>query len=292
MFKSTHSLASHLVGPSGEFCEQMRVLGVRQVISTTSRRGSFNGEPYTLLLLGSAHGTINGLLWHTRFGDRPTHFGVGDIVEFEGRIAYDSPTPYLNISEFEWIDPANMTFAALFPLDWTPLDQKNWLKNLEVGWSALTDDDIRCFLAETFLPTQVAQGLLNSPASVKHHHKERGGLLWHVSEMVSEYIPQQTLSNIDSDVAFALKLTHDLGKIVTIRGNSISPRGRFQPHEIAALELISDPLKSLAARNPEAANLIRGSFAPRSWFPHQNSEIYRLVAKHDRASAGMGGGRG
>ncbi len=89
------------------------------------------------------------------------------------------------------------------------------------------------------------------------------------------------------DLAVCLIILHDIGKTVTLVGQGRTERGGYQPHELAALELLATPLAKLEVSNPLLANQIRGFFKPRDWYPRQYDPIYRLVSTLDRASAGM-----
>jgi hypothetical protein len=54
---------------------------------------------------------------------------------------------------------------------------------------------------------------------------------------------------------------------------------------MAALEMLAAPLATLEMTDPIAANLIRGFFKPRDWYPKKRDPIYKLVSSLDRESA-------
>ena len=87
------------------------------------------------------------------------------------------------------------------------------------------------------------------------------------------------------DLATVLVILHDIGKTVTFVGGDHSDRGGHQPHEMAALEMLAVPLTKLEMTDPIAANLIRGFFKPRDWYPKKHDPIYKLVSSLDRQSA-------
>ena len=238
MLSLTPPLKTTLIGPAGEFIEQMRVVGVRHVISQSDTGRSYKGEPYTLMTLSSTDGSISAILWHRRFPDRVVDFSVGDIAEFEGIVRTNASNPLLEIREFQWIDPSNMAFEPLFPLEWAPAVSEEALNYVKEGWLNLSSDALRAFVNQTFLNTDLVQSFLNCPASVKYHHAFQGGLFAHVSEMVV-CEPKARYSALDSDIEFVLSLVHDIGKTVTMSGGKISTRGRYQSHEVAALEILA-----------------------------------------------------
>lgn len=287
MLELANCLPAGMVGPCGEFDQQMRVLGSHMAVSKRSGESLHHGEPYTRLWLGCVFGTMQAVIWHERFVDRTTCFSNGDVLRFKGVVKQRESVPYLTVSEFSWVDPSAMSFVALFPQAWAAQHSQTALAKIEAAWDAVETVGITDFLAELFLQVHVCQGFLNSQASVRHHHAYQGGLLDHVSDMVaSEPCATYNAGPFNTDVAFALSMVHDIGKLKTLAGNQISERGRYQAHEVAALEILAEPLSTLERRNKKAANAIRGYFTPKALYPYPKSAIYAHVSHVDRLSAG------
>ncbi|MGJ8686043.1 MAG: hypothetical protein ACSHWQ_01085 [Spongiibacteraceae bacterium] len=136
------------------------------------------------------------------------------------------------------------------------------------------------------MDSSTAMGFLNVPASQGYHHAYQCGLLDHTADMLMKLDERIWLDgqSFQKDIAVVLVILHDIGKIVTLVG---SDRRSYQPHEMAALEMLAVPLAQLEMTDPVSANLIRGFFKPRDWYPQKRDLVYRLVSSLDRQSANL-----
>jgi hypothetical protein len=94
---------------------------------------------------------------------------------------------------------------------------------------------------------------------------------------------------LSRDLAIVLIILHDIGKTVTLVGpNKLDcsrPRGAFQPHDMAALEMLANPIAQLDVDNAQLANIIRGYYKPKHWYPKSFSPVYKAIAALDNQSA-------
>ncbi len=264
----------------GRVTAQLRIIGQQYCLSK-------QGSPYTRLYLGNAEGSIVAIVWHDRFLPSQRIFEHGQVLAFSGKMLTHKGREFLNIQQVEAVDAEALSPSGLMPTEWVLPKRRGSLNILLQCWDDIQNRYVRAFLAAVFSDTANAMGLLNSPAAKRYHHARQGGLLQHTAEMLSglRHTPLYQTRCLERDLAITLVVIHDLGKTVTLVGNRYNVRGDHQPHEMAVLELVAEPLRQLETHLPVAANQIRGYFKPSGWFPVQNSRLYTLVSRLDRDSA-------
>lgn len=259
---------------------QMRIIGQKYCLSK-------QGSPYTRLYLGNAEGSIVAIVWHDRFLPSQRIFEHGQVLEFSGKMRTHKGQVFLKVQQVEAVDAEALLPSGLMPVEWVLPKLRESLDILLQCWDDVQNRYVRAFLTAVFSDTANAMGLLNSPAAKCYHHAYQGGLLQHTAEMLSALrrTPLYQTLSLERDLAIALLVIHDLGKTVTLVGSRYNARGDHQPHEMAVLELIAEPLRQLETHLPVAANQIRGYFKPPGWFPVRNSRLYTLASRLDRDSA-------
>lgn len=263
----------------GRVSQQFRVIGVKQCLSK-------NNEPYTRLDLGCSAGSIIAIAWHKKF--RPSSLAInhGDVLQFSGNYKIFTRGCFTNIDRIEWVDPAQIEPQALFPSEWVPDYAREALNSLVSHIDAINDRHLKQFLIDVFLVTTNTLGFLNVPASKYYHHAYYGGVLVHSNEMLSilETVALRPLSEQDYDLVKVITIIHDLGKIVTMAGRDHSDRGLKQPHDMAILEIITEAIKRLELKDPTSADIIRGYFRCKRWFPVYKNKVHETVSQLDRLS--------
>ena len=255
---------------------QFRVLGRHD------RLGE-HGDPRCSLRLGNLAGTA---LIHIDPLSSPQWWQSlkhGDVISISGELrAFPSQWEILAESAYTPCE-SELRPTALFPCDWVLPAFKPQLKAVVRHWNNIKDDRLRAFLANIFSDAANAMGFLNVPGSLIHHHAYQGGLLDHTADMLIRFggCHPKANGNLERDLVTTLILTHDIGKTATLVGEG---RGKHQPHDMAALELMAQPLVELEARSPVLANIIRGNFRPRSWLPKTHHRAYVIVSGLDRSS--------
>ena len=242
-----------------------------------------HGDPRCSLRLGNLAGTA---LIHLDPLSSPQWWqslNHGDLIAISGELrAFPSQWEILAESAYTPCE-AELRPTALFPCDWVLPAFKPQLKAVVRHWNNINDDELRAFLANIFSNAANAMGFLNVPGSLRHHHAYQGGLLDHTADMLIRFggCHPKANGNLERDLVTTLILIHDIGKTVTLVGQG---RGKHQPHDMAALELMAQPLAQLEAYSPVMANIIRGYFRPRNWLPKTHHRAYLIVSLMDRQS--------
>lgn len=261
---------------------QFRVLGRYDKLNRA-------GRPCSKLTLGNLAGTASAVIDHADF--LPCHRNVdhGDIILINGELLDVADRFVIRLEDFYTPGADRAKPTALLPKDWVLPNFLSQLRTVVRHWSHLAHPGLKHLLAETFLDANNALGFLNAPGSLRFHHAYQGGLLDHTADMLRqlECRPWQHWRPIEKEIATVLIILHDIGKTVTLVGQGSSERGRHQPHEMAALELLAVPLARLESSDSQIANRIRGYFKPRNWHPRKPDPIYHVVASLDRASANI-----
>ena len=264
----------------GMVTAQLRIIGQQYCLSK-------GGAPYTRLYLGNSTGSIVAIAWHDAFLPAELVLEHGQVAAFTGKVRTIKGQPILNLRQVEPVHGRELTPSGLLPVEWVVPRFRTALITLVHSWNDVGNHYIRAFLADVFANTALAMGFLNGPASKSYHHAYQGGLLEHSTEMLvglrNELLYQA--DSLERDLAITLAIIHDLGKTVTLVGTRYNERGAHQPHEMAALEMLAAPMHTLERNLPVAANLIRGYFKPRNWFPAQKARLYSVVSRLDRDSA-------
>ncbi len=262
---------------------QMRILGLQICLSK-------QGAPYTRLYLGNSEGSLVAIAWHNNFLPCELTFEHGQVVNITGSTFVHRGQKLVKLRRIETVTPGCVSPSDLLPLEWVLPRLHDSLIGFISAWEDVRNPHLRSFLSGVFSDTATAMGLLNSPASKHYHHACQGGLLEHTAEMLAGLRSDRLYqcSSLERDLAITLVIVHDLGKTVTMVGDRFNARGSHQPHDMAALELLAEPLRQLERRLPIAANVLRGYFKPAGWFPVNKSRLYAVVSQLDRASAERG----
>jgi 3'-5' exoribonuclease len=117
---------------------------------------------------------------------------------------------------------------------------------------------LQTFIVKTLSNSEINTAFISSPASVSHHHCERGGLLAHsveVGEIVSRFIYK---NNDERDICIVAALFHDMGKIkVYNEFGRLNTLGKLVSHDALTLEVCASALSQLDADWPDAAITLR-----------------------------------
>lgn len=255
---------------------QFRVLGRQDRLNR-------DGRPTRYLQVGNLAGTA---VMAIPLSGNPVpllHADHGDVLQITGELcAYPSHWQITPETSGE-CEPAQLRPTALLPREWVLPAFLPALRVVVRHWSYIHSPALRRFLSSTFLEAGNAMGFLNAPGSLRHHHAYQGGLLEHTADMLVRFGGLYPSGQADTqrDIATTLIIIHDLGKTLTLVG---ADRGAHQPHDMAALELLAAPLAELEMHAPDLANILRGYFRPRRWYPKAHHPAYATVSTLDRQS--------
>lgn len=149
---------------------------------------------------------------------------------------------------------------------------------------ACTTPALRHFLSDVFSIPRIYRYFWTCPASRNHHHAYAGGLAQHSLEMAEQIRDMPNLKDLDRDIGMAYALTHDLGKIWCLDGNTAHLQA--MGHELVGLAKLHGPLMQLERNWPEGATAMRSLLAGR--WKHRGFPLMAvgsLVRGLDQASA-------
>jgi hypothetical protein len=245
------------------------------------------GRACSRLELGNLSGTATAFIRHDEFAAHHRDVDHGDIVLIGGGLQEMADRFLIRIDDICRAHSSYIRPTALLPKEWVLPNFIPPLRTVIRHWLGISSSALQRFMSDVFLDASNALGFLNVPASKRYHHAYQGGLLDHTADMLLKLEERTWFQErlFQRDLATVLVIVHDIGKTVTFVGGDHSSRGEHQPHEMAVLEMLAAPLATLEMTDPIAANLIRGFFKPRDWYPKKHDPIYKLISSLDRESA-------
>lgn len=256
---------------------QFRVLG-------RADRLNPDGRPCSRFLLGNLTVTCKAVVYHNQITPLQRTLQYGDVVEVDGELLLTKNNTMIRIDQLRKPITSALKPTALLPREWVLPAFAPQLNIVLRHWESVIDRDLQEFLAMIFSDASNALGFLTVHGSLRHHHAYQGGLLDHTADMLTSFRGTHPLpiSDLERDIATVLIMLHDIGKTVTLVGNG---RGAYQPHDMAALEILALPLTQLESKSPVLANVIRAFFKPKNWQPQFHHRAYNIVSALDRQSA-------
>ena len=273
--------------PSPELVRLKRIKNMQFRVMGRVDKMNAHSQPCSKLELGSLMGTASAVINHKDFLPAEYDIQHGDVISVDGELKSVSGRHVAIIKGIQSIPAHQAKPTALLPKEWVPQCFIPQLRYVIRCWSGIQSDALKQLLVDVFYDPANAMGFMNAQASLKYHHAFQGGLLDHTAEMLHQlsHHPFGKTDGIGRDLCLTLIILHDIGKTVTTVGQGRTDRGNYQPHEMAALELLAEPLSKLARTQPTLANLVRGYFKPSDWYPRKPVKAYRVVSYLDRQSA-------
>ncbi len=128
----------------------------------------------------------------------------------------------------------------------------------EIGITSL-----RRFVVAALTQPHAALGYWTAPASLGHHHNFSGGLAQHSLEVATMVASSTALPQEDRDVAIALAILHDYGKIWCYENGKYTSACK-RGHVLIGLEKLLPLLGSLHRHSPAIANTMEELLGGRS----------------------------
>jgi 3'-5' exoribonuclease len=259
------------------------VNGLQLRIIAVENRQSKNNSPYSVFKLADCSGETTGILWWDKQAWTTLNYQVGDIVTLAGEFIEKKDGPILNIGNIQVVDPARIKPECLLPTTWLPDQAKDFAKQFCWLYRQIQNRYLREFLVVALMNPVISLGYCSGQGSLLFHHNWPGGLLEHsVTLAMNFYTSSENYSVDERNLGIVVALMHDIGKTVTTVGLSRTSAGRFQPHDMSALEVLAQPLVRLDCVNPEASNHIRSFFKPQDWFPKNEPLVISSIRGLDR----------
>jgi len=180
---------------------------------------------------------------------------VGSLLFVEyAAIKSDSDESRLSISHLQTI-PAFYDLSYLNQL-FNEAEEVNDLIRLLQFIDRLHDLRIKQLLIDLFQNPQVALPFITMPASHKHHHSYKGGLLAHSIECVEwlESTAYSALETCEAELTLVTALLHDLGKIETMATHNSR---QLVPHETLSLLLVEPVILKMQKKWQQGADTLR-----------------------------------
>lgn len=201
-----------------------------------ARRTNRNGDPYLVLELSDATGTVSAKVWeNAEYFDR--NISVGDQV-----LAFGRPSLFRDELQFEVrrLSKIDEAFDEPFiPAASRPLDELEG--ELDFLIDEIANADIRALSAAVW-HGEDRQLLVRSPATVADHHAYLGGLVEHTIAVASICLAAaERHTHVDRDLLLAAALLHDVGRAREIEvGTSLqlSEYGQLYGHQLLGHELL------------------------------------------------------
>lgn len=222
---------------------------------------SKNGSEYLLATLADKSGSISCIVWNYD-GSLDSELGApvlvtGTVKEYQGKTQ-------ISVRSAEPAPENEVILSAILPT--APVSSEILYHRVRTAIATIDDEDYR-LICETIYDEN-KKLLLTAPASILYHHAYIGGLLTHVSDMVSSanYWAAQYKA-IDRSLLLAAVLLHDIGKL---RGYEFSRYGYALGHTNEG-SLLGHP--ALGSKMVSDTAVILG-ISPDKILPLQNAIIH------------------
>ena len=154
----------------------------------------------------------------------------------------------------------------------------------------IKNDYIRQFVINVFTNKEIIKKFTVIPASAKHHHNYKNGLIKHSVECANQILSMKNfmIDSLEVDLAVATSLLHDIGKIKTLDNNGLTAYGRCASHEDYTIAILEPFLDELSDKFPKATLAI--IYILTYEYQQHRYPVYPLVnllKMADRYSAGI-----
>jgi 23S rRNA maturation-related 3'-5' exoribonuclease YhaM len=137
--------------------------------------------------------------------------------------------------------------------------QEENVRELIFNINCMTNKPIKDFVIDVFTDPKIINKFVSIPASSRHHHCEKGGLIEHSNECATQVISQKNIINddLELDLGIAAALLHDIGKLKTLSINGLTSSGNYMGHEDYTLVILEPFLVKLGETYKQAELSLR-----------------------------------
>ena len=209
------------------------------MVQAKERKITSTGAAYLDLNLQDTTGVISAKLWD--YSERTTPaFETDDIVQVEGHVESYRGTPQLRVRKITLFPAEEINLLDYLPR--TRRDPEEMYSALLARVREMSEGPLRILLLSILEDPALAEKYKLAPAAMSYHHAFLGGLLEHVSSLitladaVADHYPW-----LRRDLIVAGLVLHDIGKLEELnfaRGFRYSTRGQLIGHISMALEMV------------------------------------------------------
>jgi 3'-5' exoribonuclease len=232
-----------------------------------------NGEPFVILTLGNASGTIDTEpIWSNLLAERWADGAErGAAVQAIGQVALYKGKRQLKLSRPVRVLPRDQLDLAEF-LPHIEEDPAEIWARLDKMRREMKSARLQRVLALFFDDEPFRLAFERTPASVNGHHCAVGGLLLHVWEVAYIARAMAKAMRARADVVLAGVLLHDIGKVeayaVSWEGFVRTPAGNLIEHVVLGSMMLDERLARAAAAGETLCS------------PSQRLELQHLILSH------------
>jgi 3'-5' exoribonuclease len=209
------------------------------LVQSKERKITSTGAPYLDLSLQDTTGVIAAKLWD--YSERTTPaFEADDVVQVEGHVESYRGARQLRVRRISLCPRGDINLLDYLPR--TRHDPEEMYAALLERVRRMTEGPLRVLLLSILEDPAMAEKYKLAPAAMSYHHAFLGGLLEHVSSLIT--LGDQVADHypwLRRDLILAGLVLHDIGKTEELdftRGFRYSTRGQLIGHITMALEIV------------------------------------------------------
>jgi 3'-5' exoribonuclease len=216
------------------------------LVQSKERKMASNGAAYLDLIFQDTTGALPAKLWD--YSERTTPaFEVDDVVQVEGHVESYRGTAQIRVRKIARCAPEEVDLFDYLPR--TQRDPEEMYAALVERVRGMSETPLRALLLAVLEDATIAERFKLAPAAMSYHHAFLGGLLEHVSSLITfadrvvDHYPW-----LRRDLVLAGLVLHDLGKIEELnfaRGFRYSTRGQLVGHITIALEMVQEKIRQI-----------------------------------------------
>lgn len=202
------------------------------LLHTVETRTLASGDPFTILTLGNASGSIDTEPFWRERQDQVAGLQRGHVVHVVGEVASYRERRQLKVISIRDIPKDGVDVRALLPsvgaVDryWDTLDKMR---------REITKPRLRAVLDLFYEEDKFRQRYEQCPAAISGHHAAIGGLLKHTTEVAAIARTIARACGADQELVVAGALLHDIGKLESYRWDGLfefTDEGRIVDHVV------------------------------------------------------------
>lgn len=235
----------------------VRDLAPGELVSTTflvrrqERKVGRNGSAYLSLELQDSTGVISAKFWDS--DHLAVDFSADDIVRVEGEVEDFQGSPQLRLRRIAFCPDEQADLRDYLPH--SRRDPEQMYAALVARVRAIPngpsgqEPPLRALLLAVLEDPEIAPRYKLAPAATTYHHNYLGGLVEHVTSLVS--LADRVCDHyghLNRDLVVAGLILHDLGKIEELdfrRGFRYSTRGRLLGHMAIAADIVRQKMRAI-----------------------------------------------